>query len=256
MKHPALALVAISAAWAIPAAAHIELTYPTPRYVYDPITKGSVQKVGPCGDPVGGTPTGTVTPLQGGDEITVTWTEVINHPGHFRIALDQNQNGSDEFTYPVDQFDKNVTGNIIAYIDDNGGSDFQYTFTLPNIDCPNCVLQVVQVMTDKVNPTWGDNDLYFWCADIAITKSNGQGGGGGTGGSTSSGTGGAGGMGSASGGNGGGGNGTAATSSSGGGNFPTNDDEGCTVTAAGQQARGGWWVLALASAWWIRRKRR
>ncbi|MFI5290484.1 MAG: SCE4755 family polysaccharide monooxygenase-like protein, partial [Polyangia bacterium] len=48
---------------------------------------GAPEKLGPCGDEGGGTPTGTVTAFQIGQTITVTINEVVFHPGHYRIAL-------------------------------------------------------------------------------------------------------------------------------------------------------------------------
>ena len=69
--------------------AHIEVTYPPTRYQFEPPNSDN-QKIGPCAT---GVPTGTVTALQAGQELTVTWDEFINHPGHFRVALDTT--GSD-----------------------------------------------------------------------------------------------------------------------------------------------------------------
>jgi len=51
---------------------------------------GLPEKLAPCGDEGGGTPTGTITAFQAGQTITVTVHEVVYHPGHYRIALSQN----------------------------------------------------------------------------------------------------------------------------------------------------------------------
>jgi len=42
---------------------------------------------------------------------------------------------------------------------------------LPDIECDNCTLQVIQVMADKPPYTLGGNDLYYQCADIVLTYS-------------------------------------------------------------------------------------
>ena len=155
---------------AAPAWAHIRLDEPPMRYEYS----FSTQKQGPCG---GGVATGQVTTFAPGDTITVRWTETINHPGHFRIALDPT--GTDAFVDPSSETDMAVTGNIIAYVPDTGGSQFEYTFTLPNQECARCSLQLIQVMTDKLGNGWGNDDIYYWCADISIQQPTGTGGTGG-----------------------------------------------------------------------------
>ncbi|MSP24452.1 MAG: hypothetical protein EXR75_04675 [Myxococcales bacterium] len=177
-----LAAALFAASLATAASAHIKLTSPAPRYVYT----NSGQKTGPCG---GGTVTGEVTALKAGQDLTVNWDETVNHPGHFRIALDLD--GGNDFPDPVSEKDKDVKGNVIAYVADGGGSKFSHTFTVPDVACTKCSLQVLQVMTDKL--PWGPangNDLYFWCADVSIEvvdPTSGAGAMGGAGGNASQG---------------------------------------------------------------------
>lgn len=166
--------------------AHIQVNYPPTRYAFEPPDSNN-QKTGPCAT---GAPTGTITPLMAGDELTVTWDEFIDHPGHFRIALDTT--GTDAFSDPASEFDMAAAGNVVAYIMDTGGSSFSHTFTLPDVECDSCTLQVIQVMTDKL--PWGPQngaDLYYWCSDISLARQTGAGGAGGAGAGGAGGTSGA-----------------------------------------------------------------
>ncbi len=141
-----------------PARAHISLKSPTPRT--------DQLKQGPCGaganDPRGP----TVATFKPGETITVTWNEFVDHPGHYRIAFDED--GQDGFFDPA-SFD-DVSGGPGVLIDgifDQNGGDYSLEVTLPDVECDNCVLQVIQVMTDK-KPYGDGNDLYYQCADIAL----------------------------------------------------------------------------------------
>lgn len=169
------------------ASAHIKLNSPAPRFVY----ASDGQKVGPCGS---GTESGDITEFAPGDQIMVEWQETVNHPGHFRIALDPD-GGEDGLEDPTDYDDFDTPNVLEDNIPDNGGASFSRLVTLPNVECEKCTLQLIQVMTDK--PPWGPeggNDIYYWCADIKISASvpptsvtTGAGGSGsGDGGSSSS----------------------------------------------------------------------
>lgn len=140
------------------AAAHIQLQNPLPRTLD--------QKIGPCGNatsPRSASP----TVLPPGATITVTWKETINHPGHYRISFDED--GTD-FTIPLSFTDTTQTENVLVdSIADSATANSTYTqeITLPDVECENCTLQLIQMMTDK--PPYGDgNDIYFSCADIAL----------------------------------------------------------------------------------------
>src|SRR5262245_1343910 len=81
----ALCLVAVSAS-ATTARAHIKLLKPAAWITTD--ATGNPQKAGPCGTTTpGDAATNTVTTFMAGEEITVEWSETVDHPGHFRIAL-------------------------------------------------------------------------------------------------------------------------------------------------------------------------
>jgi len=146
-------------------------------------TQGDPQKLGHCGDPALTRTTNRVNTYPPGATITVMWSETINHPGHFRIAFQPN---GDAFLYPppgaaagnypdVDQTGvvDTASGQIILkdmIADGTASTDI----TLPNMECANCTLQFIQVMTN--NPPYGpytattttQDDLYFNCADIVL----------------------------------------------------------------------------------------
>lgn len=170
------------------ASAHIQLMSPTPRV--DPI--GNDQKTSHCGSSaawVRADHPDRVTSLLPGSTITVTWTETIQHPGHFRIAFLQNgetfhlpiEGNGDAVVAGVPQPSNMPSENLTGMVDATTGTmiladqivDGTTTMqvTLPNMECSNCTLQLIQVMTN--NPPYsnapGNNDLYFNCADIVLT---------------------------------------------------------------------------------------
>jgi hypothetical protein len=234
--------------------AHLDLTSPMPRT--------ASLKSGPCGagpdDPRGP----TVATFKPGEEITVTWNEYINHPGHYRISFDAD--GQDGFFDPMDFNDvSGGPGVLLDGIADKQGGDYSQKVVLPNVECDNCVLQVIQMMTDK--PPYGDgNDIYYQCADIAlvgVVEGTGSGEPGSTGGGDSGSTGGDATTGDASsggtaGGTGGGvtgeqpttGGGSGATASStsdgatggsSGGSTASSTSDGATASSSSDGATGG-----------------
>jgi hypothetical protein len=70
-----------------PVRAHAHFILQTPESWMSQDTVGLPEKLGPCGDEGGGTPTGAVTAFRPGETISVTINEVIPHPGHYRVAL-------------------------------------------------------------------------------------------------------------------------------------------------------------------------
>jgi hypothetical protein len=159
----ALALAALAIFGARPAAAHIQLVYP-PQRTED-------QKIGPCGNG-GGARSGEVTVLRSGQTLVVEWDETVEHPGHFRISFDDD--GDDDFAAPASFTDsytnERVLVDLIADRATSGGDrHYRQEVTLPDVECEACTLQVIQVMTDK-GPKYGDNDLYFQCADVALRR--------------------------------------------------------------------------------------
>jgi hypothetical protein len=143
--------------------AHIGLTNPPGRYDFDYV------KDGPCGHPSNPPGTGVATVLQGGSTITVELDEYFNHTSHFRISIA----GSDgEFVNPTafDDYYNDETV-VLDNIEDASGTRYhEIAFTVPNIDCDPCVMQVIQVMKDGGG--FSLDDLYFQCSDIVIEADN------------------------------------------------------------------------------------
>ena len=69
----------------IPAAASAHLGLDSPASRYGP----EVLKPGPCGVD-GGQRSGNVTYFEPGETIEVRWNEYVDHPGHYRIAFDDD----------------------------------------------------------------------------------------------------------------------------------------------------------------------
>lgn len=58
------------------------------------------------------------------------------------------------------------------------GQTRTWTVKLPNVECDNCTLQVMQVMEDPAGdahgPFDGENDLYYRCVDVVLKKGVGK----------------------------------------------------------------------------------
>lgn len=146
---------------ATPASAHIALTCPPARYAYS--AQGI--KTGPCGA-TSGSKSNKVTHLIAGQQLTVTFTETIGHPGFFRISLDTT--GAEGFP-AISKTPMNpvvapvLADNILPHTTAAANNTKRMaTITVPSTTCAKCVLQLTQFMSD--NPTSG----YYECADVVI----------------------------------------------------------------------------------------
>lgn len=150
MRSPLRTVVVLLAALlALPTAAHTLLDEPSRRY--DDM-KGAV-----CGKGGGADArTSNFTRYAPGETITVRWTETINHVGTYRIAFDDD--GADR-----GDFDANVLATIEDPSNDSGDT-FDTEVTLPDVECTNCTLQLIQVM----GQTGNDSNTYFQCADLVL----------------------------------------------------------------------------------------
>jgi hypothetical protein len=172
----ALALTGVGLIVPRAADAHIKLMYPPSRWLES--AQGDPQKSGPCGgEALGGkaaTPTMMRTKLKPGSTISVTFMETVHHPGHFRVAFDDD--GENAFTEPKTPTDI-VDPPVMPVLKDNlfpnhqQGQLLKVDITLPNITCSNCTLQVIQVMTEGSAVS-----MYHHCADIQLTNEVGGGG--------------------------------------------------------------------------------
>jgi hypothetical protein len=214
------------------ASAHIQLRAPLQR--------DSNLKQGPCGGS-NGVRSANVCEFQPGATIVVAWDETVDHPGHFRISFDDD--GEDDFVDPAgfDDLDSADSVLIDGIADrDTSGSDRGYTqeLVLPDVECDNCTLQVIQVMSDKA-PYGDGNDIYYQCADIVLSATapadpaNGctaQSGGGGDGG--------------------------AGDGADPGGGDGADESGGCSATGSGGGGAAAWLVPLLAAALTLRARRR
>jgi hypothetical protein len=161
------------------AGAHFILEAPAAWMSQDAL--GFPQKLGPCGDEEGGTPTGTVTAYHPGDTVTLTVNEVVFHPGHYRIAL-----ATDPSQLPAEPpvtADSTPCGSVpiespaVYPVLADGVFTHTAAFTSPqtvqvrlptDVTCTNCTLQVIEFMSDHgLNVPGGC--FYHHCANISIS---------------------------------------------------------------------------------------
>jgi len=228
------------------ASGHIKMSSPAPRdYILEPPFDAEI-KDAPCGR-AGGERTDVVNTFEPGATIAVTWDETIGHPGHFRISFDDD--GDDAFVDPTSEDDLYNPSEQVVLLDDiadkSGTQSYEAMVTLPDIECDNCTLQLMQVMTDKQANGWGNDEFYYMCANIVLaaggTSSSSSGSGAsGSGSGATSGSGAASGTGASS--------GTSGPSGAGGSDGDssanTEDDGGCAVRSPAAGSRSS--SLALA----------
>lgn len=158
------------------ASAHFHLDKPEAAYVQSSL--GDPQKTGPCG-PVGegGTPTDKVTTVMAGGTMTVTVTETITHPGHYRVAIAQDEAGlpaEPMVTAGTTQcgsapIDPNPSLPVLADGVFKHTSAFSgaQTVEVPipaGMNCTNCVVQVLEFMSNHPAPCY-----YHHCAIVNVT---------------------------------------------------------------------------------------
>jgi hypothetical protein len=154
--------------------AHLELLSPEPRErARDRRSVSSNLKQGPCGQEPNRR-TNRVSVLEPGETIRVSFVEYINHTSYYRVAFDPD--GDDDL--PVfggrgilregDDPEGNcpVDGRVVlAYdFDDRNQGTHELSVTLPDVECDNCTLQVVQFMYGSPRP------YYFQCADLVLRR--------------------------------------------------------------------------------------
>ncbi len=152
-------------------------------------------KEGPCGRANGTRGTNVFT-FEPGATVKVSIDEFVPHPGYFRIAFDND--GDDDFvnpqtvlplnreclTDPADKCGATDFYNNASVLMDNlepharGLPNKRYTWDvkLPEVECDNCTLQVIQVMTDiypihaPYDPAYTSEDVYYQCVDMVLKK--------------------------------------------------------------------------------------
>jgi len=156
------------------ALAHVELDYPPPRAAGQ--SEGNLKNT-PCGQNTDGR-TDRVTVFEPGQTITLTFNEFINHPSYYRVAFDPdgdtfpmrsgvpaNATESIQTAQAAEQALFQGTGSLLlAVVPEVNGAASSATVTLPDMECENCTLQLIEFMYDKADPQHG----YYQCADIAL----------------------------------------------------------------------------------------
>lgn len=168
---------------------HFRLLEPTSWIIEN--ERGDPQKAGPCGGSNSdwGTPSYVVNEARGGSLLHLAVEETIYHPGHYRVALAVNS----PLELPPDPETTTREGprgpvSVSAVIDEDpeppilvdglwehyerpaeGENVFETDIRLPNIDCEECTLQVVQWMAEHGYNNPGGY-TYHHCAKIRITS--------------------------------------------------------------------------------------
>jgi len=160
------------------AAAHVRITSPTPR-------SSDQLKERHCG--LAGSARANVHTYKPGASLHLVWDEYIVHPGWFRVSFQPN---GDTFETPPISNGPNGNGAAANYPTENltGKTDpgtgsliiadriphgtLSLDLTLPSMECNNCTLQLIQMMTDKppyASDTTSD-DIYYACVDMVLSN--------------------------------------------------------------------------------------
>ena len=187
-----LAAIAIASLTAV-ADAHFVLVYPAASLLQNRL--GDPQKIGPCGgvsaNPGRGTPanpgvpSGAITELKGGAMLNLLVQETIFHPGHYRVALARTaaqlpkdpavtlketergprSSAAEIMNPPVAPV---LVDGIFAHTE-RTTQNFETEIPIPNFDCKNCVLQVIEFMAEHPGVAVDGGHSYHHCAIVNIT---------------------------------------------------------------------------------------
>ncbi len=167
-----LIIVAVAYTIAVaPASAHAlwKLDGTTPPRNVDNVNN---LKAAPCGGLLrGNNPANGPTTFQKGTEIMVQWIESIDHNGHFNIHFSPAGEPAAQADFTVQLPIGKVAGDPnpqMNYIDDQAGGgihNFTGYVTLPDVECAECTLQLIQYMS-------GSKTNYYSCADIKLVAND------------------------------------------------------------------------------------
>jgi hypothetical protein len=186
-----LTAVAI-ATLSVAADAHFVLVSPAASLVQNRL--GDPQKIAPCGgvsaNAARNTPANpgvasqAVTQIKGGSTFHVLVQETVFHPGHYRVALARTAaelpkdpivttRDSERGPWSVSAEIQNppvapvLADGLFAHTERPMGL-FEADVDIPNINCQNCLLQVIQFMAEHGKNPDGDYS-YHHCAVVNIT---------------------------------------------------------------------------------------
>ena len=195
MKSRILLGLIVAASMSSAADAHFVLVQPAASLMQNRL--GDPQKIGPCGgvsaNPGRGTPanpgvpSGAITNVKGGTDLPLLVQESIFHPGHYRVALArtmaqlpkdpevtvvQTANGprSQSAVIQNPPVAPVLLDGIFAHTEKPAAPQtFDNMIPIPNITCPNCVLQVIEFMADHPGIAVDGGHNYHHCAMLNIT---------------------------------------------------------------------------------------
>jgi len=173
--------------------AHFVLISPAASLVQNRL--GDPQKTPPCGGvsanpgrgtpPNPGVPSGAVTHVKGGTMLPLLVQETIFHPGHYRVALARSmaqlppdpkvtmvetergpRSQSAEIQNPP--IAPVLLDGLFAHTE-RPTQNFEAEIPIPNINCENCVLQVIEFMADHPGIATDPGHSYHHCAILNIT---------------------------------------------------------------------------------------
>lgn len=164
-------LPAVLVLMATSAFAHIHLDSPASFQVTD--AYGNPQKTAPCGG--AGTASNAVTTVEAGSTLTVSWTDTVFHPGHYRISLAPDQA---DFVTPAPVITNNncesapvemnpvlptLADGVYEHTTGTSGMTRSFDVTVPMMSCDTCTLQLMQFMASHAPPCF-----YYQCATLRI----------------------------------------------------------------------------------------
>ena len=118
-----------------------------------------------------------VTTFAPGDTITVRFDEYVGHSGRFRVAFDPDGASLDHFNQNILLDEPDPVGKLGNM---GQGSIWEFQVKLPDMECENCSLQLIQAMdgnmTDPVLDPVQRPSTYFQCADIRLVEGTPAGG--------------------------------------------------------------------------------
>jgi hypothetical protein len=193
VKLTSLLMATVALGLAVRADAHFVLISPAASLVQNGI--GDPQKIGPCGgvsaNPQRGTPanpgvpSGAVTTVKGGTNLPLLIQESVFHAGHYRVAL--SRTAKELPADPVVTTAQTARGmrsqsaviqnppvapilldGIFPHTE-RPTQNWEAQVPIPNINCQNCVLQVIQFMADHPGIGVDGGHSYHHCAILNIT---------------------------------------------------------------------------------------
>jgi len=142
-----------------PVHAHFSLDFPKAR-------SGEIDT-----HPCGGNPSkrgNIVTTFRPGQSVKLQWNVFVTHttPGRWRISIDDS---GQDFPDPVGASDTSTLPFFMDNVEASGATMQELTVTLPNIECNDCTMQMLQYKYEK--PPYTDpSSFYYQCADIVISS--------------------------------------------------------------------------------------